>query len=222
MGERTSPQRRERPHTHGGPREQGDISRVPRHVAAITDPSDPEFQVHIRGAQRRILDVGVGIEPRSSWDLRPGDVWVGCDPRTGVPESGQVTVNTGDREIARGSTHIFYSRKAEEVPPFPPDAISVVAPNPEDVVVRGGVFNDEVADRFPPPEGREQSLVVVLDRRTHESRQFGKEAKGVIHGWARENGFEEDDPPESFEPNSADLGAESDDKESWLTYTRGG
>ena len=185
------------------------------HITAITNPNSEDFKKHTDSSSITILDIGVGAKhPQLSWDLEKGDLWVGCDPGIRKPEhGGGVQVQTGGKEIDQNSTLIIFTEPVERVPHFSPDHISVVAPNPQDIV-NGEIFNDEL-EKFL--SGKKQSLVVALDSRTHESAEHRDKATEIIEEWTKNNGFEKDDVEDSFDPNSHDLGA-SDDQ--YMSYSR--
>jgi hypothetical protein len=174
------------------------------YVSAHVDPPDWVFEHHKRLVSFSVLDIGCGVQPRLSWELKSGDFWVGCDPnyKNGLVYKGSIPM---DR---RAVLTIFRSR-VEDVPEFKPDLISVIAPNQQDIA-DGQIFNDEIR-KFLDPQ-KEQTLVVVLDTRTVEAFDYQPKAKQIIKQWAKENGFKPDAENQildKFRLNSADAGVKN-------------
>ncbi|BCX15018.1 MAG: hypothetical protein KatS3mg088_701 [Patescibacteria group bacterium] len=177
------------------------------YVEVKADPSPSEFKKIIEG-KRTILEVGCGetnpargIYPRCSWKTdSPDIVWVGCDPKAIAESNGKVFIQPNQKTDPNNM--IFFTREVDNLPPFSPNYISLVAPNPEDIA-RGLLYDLE---RFLNRSG--QVVVIVLDNRTWESRIHGRQAIQEINRWARNNRFEviESRKPAEFSPNSADLG----------------
>lgn len=178
-----------------------------QHLNALTDPNESEFRKLLeKSSGKTILDIGSGSNPILSWEPERGGLWVGCDPSINKPESGRaVQVHKSDMEIQTGSNFIIFTRPVDEVPKFSPDYISAVAPNPKDVV-DGKIFNEDLKKFL---SDKTQYFVVVLDDRTFQSKDYGKDAREIIEKWMEDNDFigpEMDDYiDDSFEPNSADL-----------------
>lgn len=192
------------------------------YVEVKADPSPSEFKKIIEG-KRTILEVGCGetnptrgIYPRCSWIERlandPNTIWVGCDPLASA-ENGQVLVHVGSGQILKPNQMIFFTTEADNLPPFIPDYISLVAPNPKDIV--GGLLYG--LEKFLNRSG--QVVVIVLDNRTLESDMYGQEAIQKIKQWASENNLIriEGKKPAGFSPNSADLGASGN---KWFVFKK--
>ncbi|MGA2910957.1 MAG: hypothetical protein ABSE04_04140 [Candidatus Microgenomates bacterium] len=178
--------------------------RTGPYIQANFNPDSQHFGEMLRRSSFSILDVGCGEKPRLSWALSAGDLWVGCDP---AATNGIVI--KGERPVRQSAGLVVFPYTADEIPLFKPDVISVIAPNQEDIV-KGRVFNDGLEKLLDP--GKEQTMVVLLDTRTHESQTFQEEAKHFISRWRRENGFKPDaENPvlDKFRLNSADAGAKN-------------
>jgi len=174
------------------------------YLGAIFNPDSNQFREILAGSTFSILDVGCGENPRLSWGLNAGNLWVGCDP---AATNGIVI--KGECPVRHSAWLVVFPYMAEEIPAFKPDVISIIAPSQEEIV-KGYVFNDTLK-RFLDPD-KEQALVVILDTRTWEADKFQEEAKQVIRGWRRENGFRPDrENPvlDKFRLNSADTGVEN-------------
>ena len=179
-----------------------DMVRGP-YLSAIFNPDPDQFRQMGDVAVHKFLDVGCGIDPRLSWGLGTGDLWIGCDP-----SATKGIVVKGERPVKRSAKLVIFPYQAEELaekfPDLIPDVISIIAPNQEDVV-KGRVFNEGLK-KFLDPK-KEQVLVIVLDTQTFEAEEYGEEAKQRIRSWRIENGFKPDtgNPVlDSFKLNSAD------------------
>lgn len=181
------------------------------YITAVFNPDISSFKEILAGSTFTILDVGCGENPRLSWALASGDLWVGCDP---AATNGIVI--KGDRPLRQSARLVVFSYMAEEIPAFKPDVISIIAPNQEDIV-KGHIFDDTL-ERFLD-SNKEQALVVILDTRTYESELYQEEAKEIIRDWRKKNGFKpdaENSALDKFKLNSADAGG----KNIRLCYTR--
>lgn len=193
MSEKSPPETQKLTDTISGP-----------YVRAVFNPESSQFGEMVKESTLAILDVGCGENPRLSWKLDPGDLWVGCDP---AATNGIVI--KGEQPIRQGMQLVVFPCMAEEIPTFKPDVISVIAPSQEEIV-KGYLFNDAL-EKFLDPE-KEQTLVIILDTRTREAAEYQNEAKHRIQDWRRQNGFKLD--PENpvldkFKLNSADAGTKN-------------
>jgi hypothetical protein len=173
------------------------------YLSAVFNPDSDQFRQMESPRARTILEIGCGVNPRLSWGLNSGDLWVGCDPA-----ATKGIVIKGERPVKRSAGLVIFPYKAEELaekfPGLKPDVISIVAPNQEDIVKRR-IFNDGLK-KFLDPE-KEQVMIVVLDTRTVEAEQYQEEAKQIIRDWRSNNGFKPDTENlvlDDFKLNSAD------------------
>lgn len=183
----------------------GSEYRTGTYIGVAVNPNQETFNSDIGKAQHTILDIGCGEKPRLSWKLNALDMWVGCDPAISRAE-GSVMVQRGKFPVSTDAHLALFNSVAADVPAFKPDILSAVAPNQKDIA-EGEIFNDELK-KFLTTD-KDQTFVIVLDTRTHESRAYQRDAKVEIYRWMRENGFarnEESAVMDKFKANSADLG----------------
>jgi hypothetical protein len=159
--------------------------RAGPYARAILNPDVASFTDLLAKGRHSILEVGCGNPPRLSWRLISGDIWVGCDPSIDSPGSS-ILVQKGDRPLKEDTNLVVFSEKVEEVPPFSPDAIVTIAPNPQDIV-EGSIFNDELKKFIDI--NKKQYFVVAIDTRTVEALEYGEEATDDMLKWMKENGF---------------------------------
>ncbi|QLG69280.1 MAG: hypothetical protein CH104c_0048 [Candidatus Woesebacteria bacterium] len=182
------------------------------YVRVEANPDKNRFSSLVQQAQTTILDVGCGetnpsrgIYPRCSWKTPRGVLWVGCDPNAKANNEGKVQIHTLGPHTANPSQMIFFTLEVDSIPPFPPDYISLVAPNPRDIAEEGLLYSLEKFLQIA-----RQKIIIVLDDRTQEAKRYGNQAKLKIAKWAKENNLSLlplSARPSFFIPNSADLGA---------------
>jgi len=182
------------------------------HATAV-NPDKKDFLKILKKGKFTILDIGCGKEPRLSWTLEKDDMWVGCDPAIKLPgENNNVSIQLPDNPINRESSLVVFTESVRDIPSFKPDYISIIAPNPKDIV-DDKIFNEHL-EKFLSDE-KEQHIIIALDNRTYESAGYREEAIETIRKWMKDKNFEnlgEGDDYEDleinsrFQPNSADLG----------------
>ena len=179
------------------------------YVGVEANPDKNRFYSLVQQAQTTILDVGCGetnpsrgIYPICSWKTPRGVLWVGCDPNAKANNEGKVQVHTLGPHTTNPSQMIFFTLEVDSIPPFAPDYISLVAPNPRDIA-EGLLYSLEKFLQIA-----RQKIIIVLDDRTQEAKRYGNQAKLKIAEWAKENNLSRyNNTPSFFTPNSADLGA---------------
>jgi len=182
----------------------------------LLDPNKKDFLKILEEREKgglTVLDIGCGEEPRLSWELGSNDTWVGCDPAIKLSEDGRVSIHIQSGSVDKESKLIVFTESAEDIPSFKPDYISIIAPNPKDIV-DGRIFNEGL-EKFLTNK-KEQKIIIALDDRTFESAGYREEAIETIEKWMGDNNFKslgegEDDYEDlkiddRFHPNSADLG----------------
>lgn len=178
------------------------------YIRVELNPSKEKFRELVNRSTFRIFDIGCGIEPRLSWHVNTGDLWVGCDPYI-YSGSNSIDVHKTQRSLPTNVNLVVFSKDASGVPQFQPDVFSIVAPNQKDLAEER--ILDYTLEKFIG--SNPQSLIIVLDKRTHESQKYQKQALQLITQWTRENNFVRVDRNGirgniigKFKPNSADLG----------------
>lgn len=176
------------------------------YISILANPDRNEFYKLLKSSQVSILDVGcgetnpqMGVYPRCSWKAKEGTLWIGCDPKAKA-ENKRVLIHQSHNP--RPEEMVFFTREVDTIPQFSPDYISLVAPNPQDIV-EGLLYQ---LDNFL----QKATVIIILDNRTQEAKMFGRKAKSAIFKWAKENKLRhlaEWQKPDIFLPNSADLGS---------------
>jgi hypothetical protein len=177
----------------------------PQFVPAVLNPEVSSFNSFVRSSSYKIFDIGCGHPPRLSWGVKEHQLWVGCDQA--ITQSGEdIKVHSIFPYPIKGKL-VVCSDIAAEVPPFEPDVISLIAPNPKDIY-EGNILNFELENFLS--KNKTQYLTLVLDNRTYEAMEYGKSAKEEIAKWMNEFHFKKMGGrpifPCNFMPNSADLG----------------
>jgi hypothetical protein len=190
------------------------------YIRAVLNPQPAQFNEELKKSSRSILEIGCGVEPRISWRLGSGDIWVGCDPAIGHTDSSSILVHKGEMQVNPKSKLVVFSDEVADIPRFKPDIFSAVAPNQQDIT-EGKIFNDDLTEFLDPNPKRKQYFFIVLDsrldNRTFEVGGYQKEAIKEIREWMAENDFEDakdnetndpelDEITDKFKPSSNDLG----------------
>lgn len=133
-----------------------------------------------------VLDVGPGFRPPNlSIDQRSGDVWVGVDVALGYFVDQKVA--RGDRDVDVNSSRLIVPGEVEVLPAFKADLIMMIAPNPRNIV------EDDLLGQLEKFIGPGTKIYILLDNRTAESQQYGREAKKEITTFLKQHGFVQDE-----------------------------
>ena len=151
------------------------------------DKSKPCLQEILSKSKFTVIDVGPGFNPpKLSVDQKSTDLWIGADIALKSEPVNQM-VARGSRDVEERAKRILVPGEIEALPKFTADLIMIIAPNPKNIV------EDDLLGQIDKFVGPGTRIYILLDNRTAESHQFGKEAKAKIVRFLKEKKFTRDD-----------------------------
>ncbi len=122
------------------------------------------FQVAKAFRGLKILDVGMA--GRMNANVGSGSLYIGVDPLIGPNDRFKLGVN----KIGQGARVVAFESKIDELQVFNTDLLICVAPNPENIVEDGLLYDLEGHLK------KARHALFVFDKRTFEAKGYGKEA----------------------------------------------